>query len=664
MNKNINNHLEKNTIKRSLALNQNIALETEFDLMNNIPEIQKNIKLKKLIFNEDKNLPLIIGNFKQASHSKKSIFNNKTEINNKSKLEKLYMKGSESERKIPLKINKILPLSNDSTKIQIGEQNNNKQFDIVSPIRSKKLQLDDIDTNQRKVAKSTNSIFAKNNIFLTEDEKINKNNVENSKKIKFKKTKTNIENNYNYNYNKNHDLKINSEIIPYAYSKKYENIIFHHFRQINDYEFQKQLHLNPPEKINYNFVSKNKLLTKNNILLKLLKSEQNKIHLNYNLYSKKVSNNKKKLEKDEINFEELKEKQKNVCKKFENLYTDISHKNHDLIKLQMANNYIIKENQDEIRRILHKIDKLRVYGHFVNQVLGGDTSRFEQKIIPEDKYDDEINYAKLSHEVINKYNFCLLYSEFDDGNIKYNKEIMEQEKTFIYEPEKMWFKFKEIENIIVRNVFDKEDIKNEIKKMIEEKNYNLKDLKQRKEMLEYEYEKNKEAYEYEMSKFNEIEKSYNNDKNELDDIIKDLYKYTSTLFNSKNSSHIELFDILDITKEIYKIIENSETYIDSLALGLKKFQKEDPNLFEKILENRKKYLKYLKSETILNEKMKEKFSFIFDYGSSYKIVLKSRKTEAPYHKPKKKEKIEIDKALIERLENEEMLTYEKEDDEA
>jgi hypothetical protein len=201
------------------------------------------------------------------------------------------MKGSESERKIPLKINKILPLSNDSTKIQIGEQNNNKQFDIVSPIRSKKLQLDDLDTNQRKVAKSTKSIFAKNNIFLTEDEKINKNNVENSKKIKFKKTKTNIEN--NYNYNKNHDLKINSEIIPYAYSKKYENIIFHHFRQINDYEFQKQLHLNPPEKINYNFVSKNKLLTKNNILLKLLKSEKNKIHLNYNLYSKKVSNNKK-----------------------------------------------------------------------------------------------------------------------------------------------------------------------------------------------------------------------------------------------------------------------------------------------------------------------------------------------------------------------------------
>ena len=43
---------------------------------------------------------------------------------------------------------------------------------------------------------------------------------------------------------------------------------------------------------------------------------------------------------------------------------------------------------------------------------------------------------------------------------------MKQEKTFIDEPEKMWYKFKEMENIIVRNVFIKENLKNEIKHMI------------------------------------------------------------------------------------------------------------------------------------------------------------------------------------------------------
>ena len=50
--------------------------------------------------------------------------------------------------------------------------------------------------------------------------------------------------------------------------------------------------------------------------------------------------------------------------------------------------------------------------------------------------------------------------------------------------------------------------------------------------------------------------------------------------------------------------------------------------------------------------MKEKFIFILDVNSLNKIVFKSRKTEAPYHKPKKVEKVEIDKSLIERLENE------------
>ena len=121
-------------------------------------------------------------------------------------------------------------------------------------------------------------------------------------------------------------------------------------------------------------------------------------------------------------------------------------------------------------------------------------------------------------------------------------------------------------------------------------------------------------------------------------------------------------DTLDITKEIYRIIKKTEIYIDGLILGLKKIQTEDSNIFDKILDNRKKYLKMVKTQNILNQKMKEKFSFIYNTENSNRIILKSRKTEAPYHKPKKIIKEEIDKSLIERLENEELLTYEKEDD--
>ena len=198
--------------------------------------------------------------------------------------------------------------------------------------------------------------------------------------------------------------------------------------------------------------------------------------------------------------------------------------------------------------------------------------------------------------------------------------------------------------------------------MIEEKNYNLKDLKQMKEILEYELTKLKENYDYEHTKFNEVEKRYLNHKNEFDEMINDLYKQTSKLFNKRKSINVELYDILDITNNIYQTIQNTEIYIDNLALNLKKYQNEDTKVFEKVLDNRKKYLKMIKAQSIINQKMREKFSFMYDNDSSNRIILKSRKTEAPYHKPKKEKKVEIDKSLIERIENEEMLTYEKEDD--
>jgi hypothetical protein len=102
-------------------------------------------------------------------------------------------------------------------------------------------------------------------------------------------------------------------------------------------------------------------------------------------------------------------------------------------------------------------------------------------------------------------------------------EILEHEKTFMDEPEKMWFKFKEMENIIVRNVFIKEKIKNDIEDMIEEKNFNLKDLKQRKEILENEYKNLKQSYEYEKIKYHEVEKRYISHKIETDEMVNSLY---------------------------------------------------------------------------------------------------------------------------------------------
>ena len=666
MNNNLDNNKMETNIKRKLILSNNITLDTEFCSKNKFPNEKKKIELTTLNLNLDNNLPLIFVNSNMSSKSNKSIFNhinNKTEIDNIKKIENIYFNGSSTERKTPIKTKTIEPSKNDLIKISINENIpllKSKEM-TSNKMKPSKIQLEDMAKKQKNITKSTKTIFPKNLNFITDGGIKNKNKIYKIQKNQFKKTKTNLEN----NYNKNPDLKIFSENMQIAYSKKYENTVFNHIKQINQYRYRKDLEINPLEDDYYDFISKNKLLKKSNILIKLMKSEQKKLQTNYTLHSEKIKSNKKKLSKDEKNFEELKEKQKNLCKKFEYMHTHIYEKNHELIQEEIENHYIIKNNQDEVRRILHKIDELRVYGYFVNEVLGGDTTRFEKKIIPEDKYEEEIDYPLISRNVLKKYNYFLLGSPFDDGKIIYDKDLFTKENSFINEPEKMWFKFKEIENIIVRNVFIKEKIKNDIKGMIEDKNYNLKDLKQRKELLEAEYKNLKENINYETLKFQEIEKRYITYKIEIGEIVNDLYKYCRKEFNNYNfvNKNFELYDTFDTTKEIHRMIQSSEILLDNLAFGLKKLQNEDSKLFDSILDNRKKYLKLLKSQQILNQKIREKFNFILDVSTYNKIVFKSRKTEAPYQKKKKVEKVEIDKSLKERLENEEMLTYEKGDDE-
>ena len=661
--KNSNKEQVKHTEKRKFFLNDNSALDTNFIINKKLPKIQKKIGLKELNTNSESNFPLILSNKSNSYKSNKLIFNSINKMTDISERNKIFsLESSEKKTLIKLKKSNKLVLNNQY-KVQLTEnysdkQNQKKIDNKNDEINNRKMSLDNI-INMKNVAKSTKSIFPKKNLFLTDEGKKYKYNVNKfpNKNKSFKKTKTNIENKYNNSLDNN----ITSE--NFAYSNRYINFVFNHLKQINDYKYQKYLQLNPSEDSHYKFIHKNRQITRSNILLRLMKMEQNKLETNYNLHSDRIKNNEKKLEKDKKIFEELKEKQKMLGKKYESMFSNINLKYRELLNGAFEGNYIIKNNQDEIRRILHKIDKLRVYGYFINEVLGGDVTRFEKQIIPEDKYEEDINYPQILKEVIKKYNYLLKDSLFYDDKISFDEAVLEHEKSFMDEPEKMWFKFKEIENIIVRNVFIKEKIKNDIKQMIEEKNYNLKDLKQKKELLENEYKNLKENYDYEKSKYNGVEKRYISHKIEINETVNDLFDYSQKSFNHLNltDKNFESYDILETTKEIHRIIQNCEIYLDGLILNLKKFEKEDSKLFEKIIDNRKKYLKFVKTQNILNQKMKEKFNFILDVNSLNKIVFKSRKTEAPYHKPKKVEKVEIDQNPIERLENEEMLTYEKED---
>ena len=61
----------------------------------------------------------------------------------------------------------------------------------------------------------------------------------------------------------------------------------------------------------------------------------------------------------------------------------------------------------------------------------------------------------------------------------------------------------------------------------------------------------------------------------------------------------------------------------------------------------------------MKEKENSRFKFINNIESGkYKLILNSRKTEAPYHKPKKVVEEKLDEKLVQQIENEELINYE------
>jgi hypothetical protein len=341
------------------------------------------------------------------------------------------------------------------------------------------------------------------------------------------------------------------------------------------------------------------------------------------------------------------------------LFINLQKKNKILADESLNCKSEIKLIEDDIKRILHQIDHLRVYGNFVNEVLGGDTTRFGEKIFPEATYDDELNIEELSKTVIKRYK-CFY------ENVEQEKFSIEN--TFIDEPEKMWYKFKEMESIMVRDLFTKENLKGEIKKIKEENNTNLKYLRQKNEMLEKEYENLNEKYIYELEKYKEIETRYFDTKSEFDDLIKDFYIYIVNNMNNeaifpnikKISSNIEISDCI---RKMNMIICDKEVYIDKLMLNLKEWEKNDAILFDDILNDRKKQLRHMKQLKILSKKINDKLKIANNLeNGEFKIVFHSRKTEAPYHKPKKIVVEKVDEKLIENMENEELLKYEDNED--
>ena len=265
-------------------------------------------------------------------------------------------------------------------------------------------------------------------------------------------------------------------------------------------------------------------------------------------------------------------------------------------------------------------------------------------IIENDENNNKITIEKLSENIIKNYSFLL-----EDNNIELKKEKNLLKEENLYE-----IKYNEIENNIINNL-----IKNDFNKnILLEKNENIKEIEElnkRLKIIENEY--NNIQYE-----FNKEKKNYENlcsikiDNDFFNKFINYLIELGIEL--DKNKFNIfKTMSLNEILKNINFSLEKKEILLNKLIFEIKKYQKIDNNLILEIsnkikIENKNNKQKESKKLLESLDKIKK----LKTNERQEKIVIKSRKTEAPFQKPKKIKNI-IKKENNKLIESEEFINY-------
>ena len=450
---------------------------------------------------------------------------------------------------------------------------------------------------------------------------------------------------------------------PLAYKKEYIDIVSDSRRVINDYNFRKGLNLEVPDKL-MTFTSKKKEISIKNVLIDLLYNESEKLSVKEKILKSKSQKTRTSIDKNIKDFEDYTEKYRQICKNIQNLYYKIQKENEVLLNELFIYQSIHKGHLDEIQRILEQIDKLREYALFVHQSLGKDTSRYTKIISPDWKNDNLDDYGtkieKIKNYVINNY------SLFWDNN--YKKELKD-ELDFLENPSIMSQKLNEIEEHIMFLIHLKDNLNNEIREDAEKHKKIIKELKSKYDFVEDEYKKNEEILNLEIKQINNLKQKKDDGNSDFNELIRNLFLYIVEVFGEKDKRKANYISFLKdgITScnvdaclvEGTRILRENEEILNNALYSIKTYKENDEKFFNSVSEQSKrknKMQKHLshKKNKIYNQYENE--AKIINKANKVNIIL--RKTEAPYHSPKKKIKTTINYALIKQLEDEELLKYE------
>ena len=661
--------------------------------MKNKFKENKNYKnIKKLFLNNIKSTNdleiknyLLNGFKKQAINfdiNNKNLFSNlKTNIYGENNQNKNNNFKSRNNLKIKDKL-KTPFLSNDNkifySSFDSYDNNNNLLYNnnnILSPINSKTINYDYNNTNtkisseqnpfisflvknnkkilkrNKESNKSSIYIFNTKTTFITNSPKLNSSLSKTFKKINKDENLSNNKHKKIKDIKRNYSFQNNKELL---YVKKYKYAVLEPINILKIFNLRKKAKLFEEEKSLNKFINANRELTKKNILLKIINSEL------LNLINKEKKNKniildiKYKLKKDKNNFEEYKDDQKKLCRKIEKILINKQKENRALIEKEYNINYNMHIIKEYFRKYLAKIDEYRYYGKFINEVMGGDITRFDKEIYPI-KSDKELNfnYELLTRQTINNYK-CFL----NENNEFEKDEKFTKENEFILNPKKMIDKFIKIQDHIILYIKDKEKIKNELDKIRKENYLDLKYLKFRYNVLNNEYNSLKENYKEENIKINLIKKEIYKYKNEYIDIIKDFYYFINNIDSRKKYIN-EKSNIFDYFQNINKNIYEIQNIVDNLLINLNNFEAEDKKIFKETVNKRKDEIKIFKRNLALQKFYKNNQKSEYIEIEKKKINFITRKTEAPFKKHKKVKKVLIlNEKQIENIENSQLLNYE------
>ncbi len=432
--------------------------------------------------------------------------------------------------------------------------------------------------------------------------------------------------------NESNDV-LNSKI---AYDDQNYGIVFDARKQINNYNKRKANRLTNKDGSLSAFLNEQKHIGINNYLIKYLNEENEKLknleNENKNIISKGELNllNKNNTFKECINDQNL------ALKTIAYSYNDLNDKYRELYAEKDKQKLIKKGIDDEMERILLTLEELRQSCKFVTKVINIDYGKFENCII-EKNYKNTLNpnenpdFSEMTSKVIRDYKFCLKRKKGEE------EELFE----LLDDPNIMIMKFHEIEDRIIRLLEKIEQIQLNIEFEKNEMDNILHEMNERLKFYEIDYKDLQNLVEIEKENIDDIIHTNKKKNSYAVDLIKEIYNNLLQYETNKNKVN-KPYHINDITKDCVNKIKNIEIKLNNYISNLEKYELDDENTFINVVTERRlfnKDFKYLEQKRKLEEEREEKKQMSEDRLK--KVIIQSRKTEAPFRIVKKIEPVKI-----------------------